>query len=243
MPKCEKSIKDPRKALYLCANNLFSICFMTNRQLVPLLLLGGIFLAAPAVAQKKSDGWGDAGDGWGTPAPKKAAPAKAAKAAPAKAAPAMAAPAMAAPEPVAAASAGSEWGGAASAAGAANSPAYEEQPIGANIAPGFTAAPSRRVTTDYRGRPLAPYVRRSVRSTDIAPPVMAAPAPILVPEPEPIAAAPAPMPAAKPASAQAVTAAGTKNGGAAAATKKAAPAKKAPAKKADDGWGSGGSGW
>ncbi|SDY15914.1 hypothetical protein [Hymenobacter psychrophilus] len=213
---------------------------MTNRQLVPLLLLGGIFLAAPAVAQKKSDGWGDAGDGWGTPAPKKAASAKVTPAKAAKAAPAMATPA---PEPVAAASAGSEWGGATGAAGAANSPAYGEQPIGANIAPGFTAAPSRRVTTDYRGRPLAPYVRRSVRSADIAPPVIAAPAPILVPEPEPIAAAPAPMPTAKPASAQAATAAGTKNGGAAAATKKAAPAKKAPAKKADDGWGSGGSGW
>lgn len=231
--------------LYLCVNNLFSICFMTNRQLVPLLLLGGIFLAAPAVAQKKSDGWGDAGDGWGTPAPKKAAPAKAAKATPAKAAPAMAAPEPAAPA-AAAASAGSEWGGASGAAGtaAATGPVYEEQPIGASIAPGFTAAPSRRVTTDYRGRQLAPYVRRSVRSADIAPPTMAAPAPILVPEPEPIAAAPAPMPTAKPATATAATAAGTKNGGAAAATKKAAaPAKKAPAKKADDGWGSGGSGW
>ncbi|WP_147320709.1 hypothetical protein [Hymenobacter lapidiphilus] len=215
---------------------------MTNRQLVPLLLLGGIFLAAPAVAQKKSSGgWGDAGDGWGTPAPKKAA-AKAAPAKTTKAAPAMATPAAPAPTE-AAASAGSEWGGAAGAAGtAAAGPVYEEQPIGASIAPGFTAAPSRRVTTDYRGRPLAPYVRRSVRSAEIAPPVMAAPAPILVPEPEPIAAAPAPMPTAKPAAGQAASAAGTKNGGAA-ATKKAAPAKKAPAKKADDGWGGGGSGW
>lgn len=220
-------------------------CSMT-RQILPLLLLGSVLIAAPAMAQKKKadDGWGSS-DGWGAPAAKPAAKKAAApKAAVAPTPAPMAAP-VAAP---AAAPAGGEWGasggsaggGAAVGGGAASAP---EQPIGASLAPGFSAAPSRRVTTDYRGRPLAPYIRRSVRASDPVPPTPA-PAPIVAPEPEPAPVAVEPTPAPKVASAAGASA-GTKAGGATATKKAAAPVKKAaaPKKKADDGWGGGGSGW
>jgi Zn-dependent protease with chaperone function len=141
-------------------------------------------------------------------------------------------PVMAAPAPVATPAPAND-GFAAPAVGAAVD-ASPPQSEGFSIAPGFTAAPSRRVSTDYRGRPLTPYVRRSVR--EVAP--VAAPMP--APAPEPVAVEPTPAPATATASAT------KKSSGAATATKPAAApaAKKAPAKKkADDGWGSGGSGW
>jgi hypothetical protein len=127
------------------------------------------------------------------------------------------------------------FGGAAAASAAPT----EMQPGGSVVAPGFTAAPSHRVTTDYRGRPIAPYIRRNVRRPD---PVVA-PAPAPEPEPAPIVETPA---AVAPVAASASATATKASGGATAAPKKAAaPAKKAaaPAKKKDDGWGSGGSGW
>ena len=138
---------------------------------------------------------------------------------------------VAEPTPVAAAPANDGFGGPA-AGRAVDTQAPQSE--GFSIAPGFTAAPSRRVNTDYRGRPLTPYVRRNVRE---AAPVAA---PMPMPAPEPVAAEPAPVQ-------ETVTASATKKSSGAAATKKAtaAPAaKKAPAKKkADEGWGSGGSGW
>ena len=205
-----------------------------NRLIFPLLLAGAVLVAAPSQAQtkkKSSDGWG-AADDWGTPAPKKAAVAPAKKA---SAAPAVAEEAPAtemAPAPASEMTAGRGGFGGASVPSAAP----EMQPGGSVVAPGFTAAPSHRVTTDYRGRPIAPYVRRNVRRPD--PVVTRAPAP--EPEPAPLVEATAPEPAA--------SATATKTaGGATSAAKKAAPVaapkKAAPAKKKDDGWGSGGSGW
>ncbi|WP_156109182.1 hypothetical protein [Hymenobacter sp. APR13] len=209
-----------------------------NRFALPLLLAGTFLVTVPALAQTKkkaNDGWGSS-DGWGTPAPapKKAAAApKKAAAAPAAADVPMEAPAaepVAAPAADAVSSQAGFGGGGMSAAGTSN------QPGGSVVAPGFTAAPSHRVTTDYRGRPLAPYIKRNVRRPD---PVVAAPMP--EPEPEPVAAAPEPAAAPVAASASATKA----SGGTTATKKAAAPAAKkaAPAKKKDDGWGSGGSGW
>ncbi|WP_345108978.1 hypothetical protein [Hymenobacter algoricola] len=125
-------------------------------------------------------------------------------------------------------------GFAAPAAGRAVD-AQAPQTEGFSIAPGFTAAPSRRVNTDYRGRPLTPYVRRNVRE---AVPVAA---PMPMPAPEPVAVEPTPA----PAEAMVNASASKKSSGASTTKKAVAPAaKKAPAKKAaSDGWGSGGSGW
>ena len=207
-----------------------------NRFALPLLLAGTFLLATPGLAQTKTS---KSGDGWGAPA---AAPKKAA-AAPKKVAPAAAAPApvTAAPvaEPVAAPAADAVSSQAGFGGGGVSAAVGSNQPGGSVVAPGFTAAPSHRVTTDYRGRPLAPYVKRSVRRPD---PVVA-PAPMPEPEPEPVAVTPEPV--AAPAPAAAAANATKASGGATAAKKAAAPAAKkaAPAKKKDDGWGSGGSGW
>ncbi|QIX59659.1 hypothetical protein HER32_11155 [Hymenobacter sp. BT18] len=129
---------------------------------------------------------------------------------------------------------GADW----NAAGGGGSTQSMNQTEGIQIAPGFTAAPSMRVSTDYQGRPLGKYVRRRVSAPD----PVAAPAPAYVeatpaPEPTPVAE---PAPAAVTASTSSTKKATTT----ATAKKTTTPAKKAPAKKkADDGWGSGGSGW
>ncbi|TYZ09247.1 hypothetical protein FY528_10905 [Hymenobacter lutimineralis] len=155
------------------------------------------------------------------------------KAAPAKPKPvATAAPADTARK----AATGADW----NAAGGGGSTQSMNQTEGIQIAPGFTAAPSMRVSTDYQGRPLGKYVRRRVSAPD----PVAAPAPAYV-EATPVPA-PEPTPAAEPAPAAATAStSSTKKATTTATAKKAAtPAKKAPAKKkADDGWGSGGSGW
>ncbi|SHJ41722.1 ribonuclease E [Hymenobacter daecheongensis DSM 21074] len=139
-----------------------------------------------------------------------------------------------APMEAAAAPAPANDGFGAPAGRVADAPAPQSE--GFSIAPGFTAAPSRRVNTDYRGRALTPYVRRNVRE--------AVPVAAPMPAPEPVIAEPTPV--AEPVAASA--SATKKSSGAAATTttKKATTTpKKAPAKKApaNDGWGSGGSGW
>ncbi|TGE21555.1 hypothetical protein E5K00_14830 [Hymenobacter aquaticus] len=139
---------------------------------------------------------------------------------------------------------------AATSGFAAPASAMEANPQsnGFAIAPGFTAAPSHRVRMDYRGRPLAPYVKRNVSVNTTAPAPMVEATPVSAPAEPAVTttevAAPVAAPASKSASASAtkkVSSAGAAP--AAAAAPKKAPAKKAPAKKADDGWGSSGSGW
>lgn len=121
---------------------------------------------------------------------------------------------------------------------------------GMQVAPGFTAAPAARVTTDYRGRPIPRYVRRKVAEPWGVPAPAAA-----APEAAPAIATDANSQAGDALGGQSVettepavkamapTSTSTTAKKPASTTSTKAPAKKAPApakKKTTSGWDSGG---
>jgi hypothetical protein len=121
---------------------------------------------------------------------------------PAPAAPQPAQPAPESAQPAAQPAAKSDTPPATWIAAAAYVDEAESDPIsrsgGQQIAPGFTAAPSHRVTTDYMGRPLSKPFKR-VRRIETPAPAAPAPAPATntmgnqtAPAPAPAAPAPAP---------------------------------------------------